>query len=84
MNEVCNLETYYHENIENRVRSLMAVAKSQLDYKTVHNDYKAVRNDSITNVLPSLTQFLINEQMVLQNHINNRALNILKQAEAFE
>lgn len=62
----------------------MAVAKSQLDYKTVHNDYKAVRNDSITNVLPSLTQFLINEQMVLQNHINNRALNILKQAEAFE
>ena len=50
MNEVCNRETYCHENVENRVRSLMAVAKSQLDYKTVHNDYKFIRNDSIMNV----------------------------------
>ena len=50
MNEVCNLETYYHENVENRVRSLMALAKSQLDYKTVHNDYKFIRNESIMNV----------------------------------
>lgn len=55
----------------------MAVAKSQLDYKSVHNDYKSVRNESIMN-------FLVNEQLSLQNHISHRALNILKQAESYE
>lgn len=75
--ETDNLEVYYHENIEARVRSLMAIAKGQLEYKTVHNDYKMIRNDSVMN-------FIINEQITLQNHINNRALNVLKQAEAFE
>lgn len=77
MHEAITLDTYYHENIEARVRSLMAIAKGQLDYKALHNEYKLIRNDSVSN-------FLINEQTNLQNHITNRALNVLKQAEAFE
>jgi len=76
-NEVKNLETYYNENIETKVRSMMAIAKGQLEYKTVHNDYKSVRNNSIM-------AFLVNEQINLQAHLNNRALNILKQTEAIE
>lgn len=49
--EMANLETYYAENVEVRVRNLMAVAKSQIDYKALHNDYLTVRNNTILNVL---------------------------------
>lgn len=76
-NEVRNLEIYYNENIEAKVRELMAIAKGQLEFKTLHNEYKSVRNNSIM-------QFLINEQINIQAHLNNRAINILKQTEAFE
>lgn len=69
-----NLETYYAENIEVRVRNLMAKAKSQIDFKTLHNDYLSVRNNTILT-------FLINEQILLKNHLYERAQNILKQAE---
>lgn len=55
----------------------MAIAKGQLEFKTLHNEYKSVRNNSIM-------QFLINEQINIQAHLNNRAINILKQTEAFE
>lgn len=37
MMEFSNLEAYYPENVEARVRNLMAHAKSQIDYKTIHN-----------------------------------------------
>lgn len=46
-----NVETYYQENVESRVRNLMAVAKSQLEYKLVHNDYMQVRNNSLLGVI---------------------------------
>jgi hypothetical protein len=46
-----NLETYYAENIEVRVRNLMAKAKSQIDFKTLHNDYLSVRNNTILTVI---------------------------------
>lgn len=75
--EMVNLEVYYAENIEVRVRNLMGVAKSQIDFKTLHNDYVSVRNNTILN-------FLINEQIALKNHLYERAQNILKQAEAIE
>lgn len=48
--EMRNLEAYYAENIEVRVRNLMAHAKSQIDFKTLHNDYLTVRNNTILNV----------------------------------
>jgi hypothetical protein len=48
--ELINLETYYQENVEVRCRNLMALAKSQIEYKTVHNDYISVRNNSLLNV----------------------------------
>lgn len=48
--ELTNLEVYYQENVEARCRNLMALAKSQIEYKTVHNDYISVRNNSLLNV----------------------------------
>jgi hypothetical protein len=45
-----NLEAYYAENIEVRIRNLMATAKSQIDFKTLHNEYLSVRNNTILNV----------------------------------
>ena len=49
--ELMNLETYYQENVEARCRNLMALAKSQIEYKLVHNDYISVRNNTLLNVL---------------------------------
>lgn len=75
--EMANIQTYYQENVEARVRNLMAIAKSQLEYKFVHNDYLKIRNNSLLG-------FLINEQVAMKNHIHERAAAILKQAEAIE
>jgi hypothetical protein len=49
--ELVNLETYYSENVEVRCRNLMALAKSQIEYKLVHNDYISVRNNTLLNVI---------------------------------
>ena len=49
--ELINLETYYQENVEARCRNLMALAKSQIEYKSVHNDYISVRNNSLLSVI---------------------------------
>eukprot|EP00919_Chromeraceae_sp_WS-2016_P002607 GHVR01006371.1.p1 GENE.GHVR01006371.1~~GHVR01006371.1.p1 ORF type:complete len:191 (+),score=4.30 GHVR01006371.1:146-718(+) len=75
--EMMNLDTYYNENIEVRVRNLMSIAKSQIEYKLIHNDYMSIRNNLILN-------YLINEQISLKNHISDRTQNILKQAEQIE
>lgn len=55
----------------------MANARSQIDFKSLHNDYLIIRNNTILN-------FLINEQISLKNHLHERANNILRQAEALE
>lgn len=75
--EMNNLELYYHENVEARCRNLMALAKTQIEYKLVHNDYLNIRNNTLLN-------FLIQEQISLKNHIHMRAEAILKQAEQIE
>jgi len=75
--EMSNLQTFYNENAEARVRNMMAAAKSQIEYKMVHNEYMGIRNNTLLN-------FLINEQVTLKNHIHERALSILKQAEYIE
>ena len=45
-----NLENYYAENVEVKVRNLMNMAKSQIEFKLVHNDYVAIRNNTLLNV----------------------------------
>jgi hypothetical protein len=49
--EMRNLETYYAENIEARIRELMNTAKAQIDYKELHNEYLSVRNNTILHVI---------------------------------
>ncbi|KAL4504177.1 hypothetical protein ABPG72_021015 [Tetrahymena utriculariae] len=76
-NEIFTMEAFYHENIENKLRNLMRITKGQLEYWDIHTSYSEIRADSINN-------FLANEYLRLQSHITNRALNILKQAQAYE
>ncbi len=48
--EMTNVETYWAENTEARVRNLMSVAKEQIEFKSVHREYLSVRNNSLLNV----------------------------------
>jgi hypothetical protein len=48
--EIENLEIYYTENIEARIRELMSTAKAQIDFRTLHNEYLSVRNNTILHV----------------------------------
>lgn len=75
--EMGNLDTYYAQNVQVRVRNLMAIAKNQIDFKLIHADYVSVRNNL-------LLSFLINEQISLKNHLRDRAESILRQAEQIE
>jgi hypothetical protein len=48
--EISNVETYWAENTEVRIRNFMATAKGQIEYKAVHTDYLGVRNNALLNV----------------------------------
>ena len=48
--EMANLDIYYAENVESRIRNLMSIAKTQIDYKALHNEYMSVRNNTLLNV----------------------------------
>jgi len=48
--ELTNVETYWAENTEARVRNLMSAAKEQIEYKAVHSDYLSVRNNCLLSV----------------------------------
>lgn len=76
-NEIYNFEVYYHENIEVRIRELLRVAKHQLEYYEVHQNFQEIKAESIN-------MFLANEHLNLQRHITERTLNILKQVEVYE
>jgi len=76
-NEVYNFEVFYHENIELKIRDLISITKSQLEFWEIHREFLNVKSESINN-------FMANEYQNLQKHINDRALNILQQAKAFE
>lgn len=54
----------------------MKIARGQLDFQKLHNEYTSMRNNSILN-------FLINEQINLKNHLNSRAQTVLRAAEGF-
>ena len=56
--EMDNLDHYYAENVESRVRNLMATAKTQLDYKALHGEYLNIRNNTILNVNNRLSSSL--------------------------
>lgn len=72
-NEIYYFETFYHENIENRVREKMEIARKQLDYYFIHQDYNEIRAESVNN-------FLSSEYLNLHQHIKERALNVLRTA----
>lgn len=48
--EMKNLDVYYAENIEARVRKLMSIAKQQIDFKALHGEYLSIRNNTLLNV----------------------------------
>jgi len=76
-NECYNFEVFYHENIELKMRELIMLTKSQLQYWELHSEFLTVKAESVNN-------FMANEYMNLQKHINERAQNLLTQAKSFE
>ena len=44
------MEAYFIENEEAKIRKLMKIARGQLDYQKLHNEYSSMRNNSIINV----------------------------------
>jgi len=76
-NELYNFEVFYHENIELKIRELLAMTKSQLEFWDLHREFLDVKAQSINT-------FMSNEYSNLQRHINDRALDILKQAKSYE
>jgi len=69
-NEMYNFEVFYHENMENKLRELIRISRAQMDYWHIHSEFQAIKAESINN-------FLVNEHLNLQNHINERAFNVL-------
>jgi len=76
-NECYNFEVFYHENIELKMRELIMLTKSQLQYWDLHSEFLTVKAESVNN-------FMANEYTNLQKHINERAQNLLSQAKSFE
>lgn len=72
-NEIYNFEVFYHENIENKLRELLRISKSQMEYWNLHSEFQGVKAESINN-------FLVNEHANLQKHISDRAVNVLNAA----
>lgn len=52
-------------------------AKEQLGYLPIHQEFQAIKYESVN-------RFLANEQINLKNHVVNRANNLLKSAQTFE
>lgn len=50
--EMANIDIYYAENVEARVRNLMNVAKQQIDFKSLHTQYLSIRNNTLLSVTP--------------------------------
>lgn len=76
-NEMFLFETYYHENIESKLRDNLRVVKSQLEYWNLHSDFREIKAESVNN-------FLANEYLALQRNIAQRTLNILTSAKQYE
>lgn len=63
--EVTNVETYWAENTEARVRNLMSTAREQIEYKSVHADYLSIRNNALLNVyLPPYSSLSTNKSLL--------------------
>lgn len=75
--DIYNFNVFYHENIEVKLRELLRISKTQLEYWQLHKEFQDIKAESINN-------FLANEYINLQRHITDRAVNILKQAQAYE
>lgn len=50
-NECFMFESYYHENIENKLRELIRITQGQLDYWNIHSSYREVKSESVNNFL---------------------------------
>lgn len=45
------MDSFYHESMELRVRELLQIAKSQMEYNNLHKDYRDVKSELINSVL---------------------------------
>ena len=65
MNEIFQMETFYQESMELKIRDLLDTAKRQLEYGFLHKDYRDVKGELINIVYIGdwylVYQFLMNE-----------------------
>ena len=71
------LEENYPESLDIMASENIKLALSQLEYTEVHSGFNSVKNAVIKS-------FLDNQEVTLKHHINERALNLLKQAKQYE
>lgn len=76
-NEIYNMDVFYHENIENKVRQMMNQARSQMEFYKLNSEFQDVKSEAI-NI------FLANEYLNMRKHISDRTVNVLKQVKSFE
>jgi hypothetical protein len=56
------MESFYHENMELKIRDLQAHAKVQIEYGMLHRDFRDIKGEL-------LNMFLMNEHLNLQRHV---------------
>lgn len=75
--DMYNMQAYWHENMEHRVRNLSRLCLDQMQYMQVHQQFQGIKAESIN-------LFMANEYANLQKHLHDRALNLLRNAEQYE
>jgi len=45
------MDSFYHENLELRIRKLLNISKKQMEYNNLHKDYKDVKAELINTFL---------------------------------
>lgn len=76
-NEVDDLKREGTGMLRDFTRDKYEEAKDQLGYLPIHQDFQAIKYESIN-------RFVANEQINLKNHVVNRANNLLKSAKSLE
>lgn len=75
--EINLMMTHWNDNMREYLNEKLDQAREQIEYYSVHEDYHAIKAESVN-------RFLAIEQVNLRNHIQQRANKLLQTAEQME
>lgn len=75
--DINQFHAYYKDTMRVKVRQQVEVAREQMDYYLLHQDFKKVKAESIN-------RFLAHEQMNVQKNVSDRAQSLLQAAKQSE